>query len=66
VIGMRSFGASGPIKDVAKKFGFTKEHVAAKARELLDFYHGRAVPNLLDRADAAELAEAATRRHALT
>jgi transketolase len=34
-IGMRSFGASAPLKDLAKKFGFTPEHVAAAAREQL-------------------------------
>jgi transketolase len=32
-IGMRSFGASAPLKDLVKKFGFTPEHVAAAARE---------------------------------
>ena len=34
-IGMRSFGASAPLKDLAKKFGFTPEHVATVAREQL-------------------------------
>jgi transketolase len=34
-IGMRSFGASAPLKELAKKFGFTPEHVAAAAREQL-------------------------------
>ncbi|KAL3911782.1 MAG: hypothetical protein SGPRY_008565 [Prymnesium sp.] len=68
VIGMRSFGASGPAKEVQKKFGFTVDHVQAKARELLDFYSSRpvrpgkrgegmgvveeGVPNLLERIDA--------------
>jgi transketolase len=32
-IGMRSFGASAPLKDLVKKFGFTAEHVVAAARE---------------------------------
>jgi len=32
-IGMYSFGASAPIKDLMKKFGFTPEHVAAAAKE---------------------------------
>jgi len=53
VIGMRSFGASGPAKEVQKKFGFTVEQVQAKARELLAFYSSRPVPNLLERLDAA-------------
>jgi transketolase len=34
-IGMRSFGASAPLKDLTKKFGFSPEHVAAAAREQL-------------------------------
>ena len=32
-IGMHSFGASAPIKDLMKKFGFTPEHVVAAAKE---------------------------------
>jgi len=32
MIGMRSFGASAPIKDLMTKFGFTTEHVVAAAR----------------------------------
>jgi transketolase len=35
VIGMRRFGASGPIKDLQKKFGFTTENVVAMARKTL-------------------------------
>ncbi|HWZ83865.1 MAG TPA: transketolase [Terriglobales bacterium] len=35
VIGMRSFGASAPLKDVMKKFGFTVENVLKTARELV-------------------------------
>jgi transketolase len=34
-IGMRSFGASAPLKDLVKKFGFTPEQVVAAAREQL-------------------------------
>ena len=34
-IGMRSFGASAPLKDLTRKFGFTPEHVVAAAREQL-------------------------------
>ena len=33
VIGMRRFGASAPIKDLQKKFGFTPENVVAAARK---------------------------------
>jgi len=32
-IGMRSFGASAPLKDLVKKFGFTPDHVVAAAKE---------------------------------
>jgi transketolase len=32
-IGMRSFGASAPLKDLQKKFGFTPEQVVAAAKE---------------------------------
>jgi transketolase len=32
-IGMRSFGASAPLKDLVKKFGFTTDHVVSAARE---------------------------------
>jgi transketolase len=35
MIAMRSFGASAPLKDVMKHFGFTAEAVTAAARELL-------------------------------
>jgi transketolase len=35
VIGMRSFGASAPIKDLQKHFGFTPEAVVEAARELV-------------------------------
>jgi transketolase len=34
-VGMRSFGASAPLKELVKKFGFTPEHVVAAAREQL-------------------------------
>jgi transketolase len=33
MLGMRTFGASAPLKDLLKKFGFTSEHVVAAARE---------------------------------
>jgi transketolase len=35
IIGMRTFGASAPLKDVMKKFGFTVENVTKTARELV-------------------------------
>lgn len=35
VIGMRRFGASAPYKVLAEKFGFTKDAIVKKAREML-------------------------------
>ncbi len=35
VIGMKTFGASAPLKELLKKFGFTPENVIAAAREML-------------------------------
>jgi len=35
IIGMRTFGASAPLKDLQKKFGFTSDAVAQAAREVL-------------------------------
>jgi transketolase len=37
---MRSFGASAPLKDLMKKFGFSAEHVVAAAREQLRVARG--------------------------
>jgi transketolase len=34
-IGMKTFGASAPLKELQKKFGFTPEHVVAIAKERL-------------------------------
>jgi transketolase len=34
MIGMHSFGASAPIKDVMKKFGFTIENIVATAKQV--------------------------------
>ncbi len=35
-IGMESFGASAPLPDLQKKFGFTVEHVVASAKALME------------------------------
>jgi len=35
MIGMRSFGASAPLKDLQKKFGFTTDNVVATAKAVL-------------------------------
>ena len=34
-IGMKTFGASAPLQELLKKFGFTIEHIVAQAKELL-------------------------------
>jgi transketolase len=34
-VGMRTFGASAPLKELQKRFGFTPDAVLAAARELL-------------------------------
>jgi len=51
VVGMRTFGASAPAKDLCKKFGFTADNVVARAHELLAFFKGKAVPDVLARID---------------
>ena len=38
-IGMKTFGASAPLKELLKKFGFTVDHVVAQAKELLQVVH---------------------------
>ena len=35
VIGMKTFGASAPLKELQQKFGFHPERIAATAKELL-------------------------------
>jgi len=36
VVGMETFGASAPLKELQKKFGFEPDRVVAVARKLLD------------------------------
>jgi transketolase len=35
IIGMKTFGASAPLKELQRKFGFEPDHVAEAAKELL-------------------------------
>jgi transketolase len=35
IIGMKTFGASAPLKELQRKFGFAPERVVAAAKELL-------------------------------
>jgi transketolase len=38
-IGMKTFGASAPLKELLKKFGFTVDHIVAQAKQLLQVVH---------------------------
>jgi len=38
-IGMKTFGASAPLKELLKKYGFTPEHLITEAKELLQVVH---------------------------
>ena len=42
-LGMRSFGASAPIKDLMARFGFTPDHVVAAAKAQLDLAREKTV-----------------------
>jgi transketolase len=35
IVGMKTFGASAPLKELQRKFGFEPEHVTEIAKELL-------------------------------
>jgi transketolase len=35
IIGMKTFGASAPLKELQRKFGFEPDQVVAAAKELL-------------------------------
>ena len=43
-LGMKTFGASAPLKQLQHKFGFTAEHVAAAARQAIASDRGVIVP----------------------
>lgn len=46
-VGMHTFGQSGKGSDLFAHYGFTKENIAAKGKELVEFYKkAGAVPNL--------------------
>jgi transketolase len=36
IIGMKTFGASAPLEELQKRFGFEPDQVAAAAKELLE------------------------------
>jgi len=48
--GLNRFGASGPYKDVYKKFEFTPEGIAKRAIATIEFYKGVKVRSPVDRA----------------
>merc|ERR1711865_853996 len=48
-VGMSGYGASGPLKAIYAKFGFTPENVTAQAKTLLTFYEGKAAPSLVNK-----------------
>lgn len=48
-VGMHSFGASAPAKDVYRKCGMVPDKVAERCEQLLQFYEGKQVPDLLVR-----------------
>lgn len=39
MIGMKTFGASAPLKELLKKFGFTPDNIVSQAKELLQVAH---------------------------
>lgn len=47
-IGMRSFGASAPFKELYKRFGMDAPQIGDKAKQLVKFYKGKPVPWLMD------------------
>jgi transketolase len=40
IVGMKTFGASAPLKELTKKFGFTVENVVATAKREMEKYRG--------------------------
>jgi len=48
VVGMSTFGESGPYKEVYTKFGITVDNLVNKAKQVVDFYGGKA-PSVIDR-----------------
>ncbi|KAK1146525.1 Transketolase [Aspergillus melleus] len=48
--GLNRFGASGPYKDVYKKFEFTPEGISKRALATIDFYKGTPVRSPINRA----------------
>jgi len=49
VVGMASFGESGPYKEVYAKFGITTENTVKRAREVVEFYTKNPVGSIVNR-----------------
>nr|CAG8467915.1 3366_t:CDS:10 [Entrophospora candida] len=47
--GMKSFGSSGPYKEVFKKYGFVPEKIATMAKQTIDFYKNNHIPSVIDK-----------------
>ncbi|CAG8440292.1 2076_t:CDS:10 [Acaulospora morrowiae] len=48
-IGMKTFGTSGPYKEVYKKYGLTPENVADKAKKTIEFYKTHPLNSVIHR-----------------
>ena len=48
-VGMARYGASGPIKSIYAKFGFTVENIVTQSKGLVAFFAGKPVPGLINR-----------------
>ena len=47
-VGLRSFGASAPFKQLYTRFGFDPDQLSTKAKDIIQFYKGKQVPWLVD------------------
>ncbi|CAG8469165.1 13581_t:CDS:10 [Acaulospora colombiana] len=49
IIGMTTFGSSGPYKDIYKKYGFTPDNIADKAKLTIDFFKTNPIYSVIRR-----------------
>jgi len=49
-IGINTFGTSGFLPDLQKHFGFTPDAIEEKAKKVIEFYKGKTVDSLLEKA----------------
>jgi transketolase len=50
-LAMQTFGASAPLQQLLKKYGFTAEHVVAAAKDQIERVRGVAVPARMERSE---------------